>query len=95
MRCSGTTITHVAQLAFERICGTRRIRAGAHLRENQRRFEISEGEGGEAGRPKALEGEALGVAKALLKSGDMTAAQVAVHVGVSRATSYRELASLR
>lgn len=41
------------------------------------------------GRPKALEGEALGVAKALLKSGDMTASQVAEHVGVSRATLYR------
>ena len=45
------------------------------------------------GRPKSLEGEALNVAKALLKSGEMSAAQVAAHVGVSRATLYRSLAS--
>lgn len=45
------------------------------------------------GRPKALKGEALKLTEALLKSGDMTAAQVAEHVGVSRATLYRALAN--
>ena len=45
------------------------------------------------GRRKSLDADAVNVAKALLKAGEMSATQVAAHVGVSRATLYRALAN--
>lgn len=82
----GRLVFHVfAALAeFERELIRERTNAG---------LKSAKARGVKLGRPKALEGEALGVAKALLKSGDMTAAQVATHVGVSRSTLYRALAT--
>lgn len=81
----GRLIFHVfgALAEFERELIRERTNAG---------LKSAKARGVKLGRPKALEGEALNVAKALLKSGDMTATQVAEHVGVSRATLYRRLA---
>ena len=78
----GRLIFHVfgALAEFERELIRERTNAG---------LKSAKARGVKLGRPKALEDDALGVARALLKSGDMTAAQVAAHVGVSRATLYR------
>jgi DNA invertase Pin-like site-specific DNA recombinase len=78
----GRLIFHVfgALAEFERELIRERTNAG---------LKSAKARGARLGRPKALTGDALGVARALLKSGDMTAAQVAAHVGVSRATLYR------
>lgn len=80
----GRLIFHVfgALAEFERELIRERTNAG---------LKSAKARGVRLGRPKALAGDALGVAKALLKSGDMTAAQVAAHVGVSRATLYRAI----
>ncbi|MBA4227088.1 MAG: recombinase [Hyphomonas sp.] len=43
------------------------------------------------GRPNSLDASELGVARSLKKSGEMTATQIADHLGVSRATLYRAL----
>lgn len=78
----GRLIFHVfgALAEFERELIRERTNAG---------LKSAKARGVKLGRPKALEGEAINVAKALLKSGEMTASQVAEHVGVSRATLYR------
>lgn len=78
----GRLIFHVfgALAEFERELIRERTNAG--LKSAKQR-------GVKLGRPKSLDGDALNVAKALLKSGDMSATQVAEHVGVSRATLYR------
>lgn len=78
----GRLIFHVfgALAEFERELIRERTNAG--LKSAKER-------GVKLGRRKALEGDALNVAKSLLKSGNMTASQVAEHVGVSRATLYR------
>lgn len=82
----GRLIFHVfgALAEFERELIRERTNAG--LKSAKQR-------GVKLGRPKSLEGEALNVAKALLKAGEMSATQVAAHVGVSRATLYRALAN--
>ena len=43
------------------------------------------------GRPNSLSAKELGVARSLKQAGEMTAAQIADHLGVSRATLYRAL----
>lgn len=80
----GRLVFHVfAALAeFERELIRERTNAG---------LKSAKARGVKLGRPKALEGEALGVAMALMKSGEMTAGQVAKHVGISRASLYRAL----
>lgn len=82
----GRLIFHVfgALAEFERELIRERTNAG---------LKSAKARGVKLGRPKALEGDALNVAKALLKAGDMSAAQVAEHVGVSRATLYRAVAA--
>lgn len=80
----GRLIFHVfgALAEFERELIRERTNAG---------LKSAKARGVKLGRPKALEGEAINVAKALLKSGKMSASQVAAHVGVSRATLYRSV----
>lgn len=80
----GRLIFHVfgALAEFERELIRERTNAG---------LKSAKARGVKLGRPKALEGEALNVAKALLKAGNMSAAEVAEHVGVSRATLYRSV----
>jgi DNA invertase Pin-like site-specific DNA recombinase len=82
----GRLIFHVfgALAEFERELIRERTNAG--LKSARER-------GVKLGRRKALVGDALDVAKALLRSGEMSASQVAAHVGVSRATLYRSLAT--
>lgn len=82
----GRLVFHVfAALAeFERELIRERTNAG---------LQSAKARGVKLGRRKALDGEALSVAKALLRSGEMSAAQVAEHVGVSRATLYRACGS--
>lgn len=82
----GRLIFHVfgALAEFERELIRERTNAG---------LKSAKARGIKLGRPKALVGDALEVARALLKSGDMTATQVAAHLRVSRATLYRSIAT--
>lgn len=82
----GRLIFHVfgALAEFERELIRERTNAG--LKSAKER-------GVKLGRRKSLDADAVSVAKALLKSGEMSASQVAAHVGVSRATLYRAMAS--
>lgn len=84
----GRLIFHVfgALAEFERELIRDRTNAG---------LKSAKARGVKLGRRKALDAEGIGVAKALLKSGDMTATQVAAHVGVSRATLYRSVAAAK
>jgi len=81
----GKMIFHVfgALAEFERELIRERTTAGLKAAKER---------GVKLGRPRALDDEQIAIARSLKASGNMTSAQIAEHLGISRPTLYRMLA---